>query len=98
MTIAVGERIPEAILSYVPYAPELDDLVCGAHPNLSSSSTHASDRASLPVGPVRTIAKPTRRNSLTADPQSPPTPLPKSGLERRSWSLPFPARSLCDLV
>lgn len=30
MTIAVGERIPEATFPYVPYAPELDDLVSGA--------------------------------------------------------------------
>lgn len=30
MTIAAGERIPEATFPYVPYAPELDDLVSGA--------------------------------------------------------------------
>ena len=30
MTIAVGERIPEVTFPYIPYAPELDDLVSGA--------------------------------------------------------------------
>ncbi|KAG8221449.1 Redoxin [Butyriboletus roseoflavus] len=30
MTIAVGERVPEATFSYIPYTPELDDLsACG---------------------------------------------------------------------
>lgn len=60
MTIAVGEKVPEGIFPYVPYAPELDDLVRGATPSLSrSSSTHTDRRASLLVEPVRTTAEST---------------------------------------
>jgi len=44
MTIAVGERIPEATFPYVPYAPALDDLVSGANPSLSRSRSDRSDR------------------------------------------------------
>lgn len=92
MTIAVGDKVPEATFSYISYAPELDDLV---RLSLSRSSTHTPNRASLSVEPVRAIAKPTPHKNLTADSQSLPTPSPKSGLERRSWCLLFPARSPC---
>lgn len=42
MTISAGERVPDITFPYVPYTPELDDLVSDA--NLSTSSTHRSDR------------------------------------------------------
>lgn len=42
MPIAVGEKVPDNKFPYVPYTPELDDLV--GETSLSGPSTHRSDR------------------------------------------------------
>jgi alkyl hydroperoxide reductase 1 len=48
MTIAAGERIPEATFPYVPYAPELDDLsACGAVSNYSIAKEWAGKKVVL---------------------------------------------------
>ncbi|KAI9573068.1 Redoxin [Boletus coccyginus] len=48
MTIAVGERIPEAAFPYVPYAPALDDpAVCGSVSNYAIAKEWAGKKVVL---------------------------------------------------
>ncbi|KAI6101650.1 thioredoxin-dependent peroxidase [Pisolithus croceorrhizus] len=47
-TIAVGDRVPEGKLSYIPHAPELDDpLACGSPTTITTTEFFAGKKVVL---------------------------------------------------